>query len=177
MPGTDILIIDDEPQMRQMLTRLLTSEGYKTESAEAAKKGLKFLEAHEVFLVLCDVKLPDGRGTEITLQLKKMYPETEIILFTAYGNISDGVLAIKNGAFDYLVKGDDNTKIIPLVGRAVEKAKLQFKIKHLQEKFSDGYTFESLIGHSKELKAVKEAAVKVAPTDTTGVTYRRNGNG
>jgi N-acyl-D-aspartate/D-glutamate deacylase len=65
-------------------------------------------------IILCDVKLPDGNGVDFVSELKKKYPQIEVILLTAYGNIADGVQAMKNGAFDYITKGDDNEKIIPL---------------------------------------------------------------
>jgi DNA-binding NtrC family response regulator len=67
------------------------------------------------------VKLPDGNGVELSQKIKQLYPNLEIILLTAYRNIPDGVQAMKNGAFDYIVKGSDNHKIVPLVHRAIEK--------------------------------------------------------
>lgn len=75
-------------------------------------------------VVLCDVFLPDGNGVDFIKTIKKISPESEIILLTAHGNIPDGVQAIKNGAFDYITKGDDNNKIIPLISRAMEKLEL-----------------------------------------------------
>lgn len=74
-------------------------------------------------MVLCDVFLPDGNGVDMVTTIKKLYPELEVILLTAHGNIPDGVQAIKNGAFDYITKGDDNNKIIPLISRAMAQAK------------------------------------------------------
>ncbi len=71
---------------------------------------------------MCDVFLPDGNGVDLVLAIKKAAPNVEVILLTAHGNIPDGVQAIKNGAFDYITKGDDNNKIIPLISRAVESA-------------------------------------------------------
>ena len=73
-------------------------------------------------VVLCDVFLPDGNGVDFVVRLKKEFPMSEVILLTAHGNISDGVQAIKNGAFDYITKGDDNNRIIPLLSQASEKA-------------------------------------------------------
>ena len=68
---------------------------------------------------------PDGNGVDLVLAIKKAAPNVEVILLTAHGNIPDGVQAIKNGAFDYITKGDDNNKIIPLISRAVEKARMK----------------------------------------------------
>ncbi len=174
---TDILIIDDEPQLRQMLARLLLAEDYSVLQAENVKVGLKELEKNQPLIVLCDVKLPDGNGVEVTKIIKEKYPDTEVILLTAYGTIHDGVQAIKNGAFDYLVKGDDNNKILPLVEKAIGKARLQFKIKELQAKLSGGLTFDNIIGDSTEIKKVIELAKKVAPTNATVLLTGETGTG
>ncbi|OPG95215.1 sigma-54-dependent Fis family transcriptional regulator, partial [Chryseobacterium mucoviscidosis] len=73
--------------------------------------------------MLSDVRLPDAFGVDLVKSIKIKYPHLEIILMTAFGNITDAVQAMKNGAYDYLVKGDDNDKIIPLVYKSLEKAK------------------------------------------------------
>lgn len=87
-------------------------------------RGLRMLRRYEPDVVLCDVKLPDGNGVEMVGRIKQAMPSAEVILLTAYGNIPDGVQAIKNGAFDYITKGDDNNKILPLLSRATEKAQI-----------------------------------------------------
>ena len=109
-----VLIIDDEPQIRQLLARILGLEGYEVLQAGDCKAAVKQME-YSPNVVLCDVFLPDGNGVDFIKTIKKISPESEIILLTAHGNIPDGVQAIKNGAFDYITKGDDNNKIIPVV--------------------------------------------------------------
>ena len=122
-----VLIIDDEKQLLRLLSRMIGLEGYTVYEAESCKAGLKLLALHRPEVVLCDVRLPDGSGVEFVKDIKKLYPCTEVVLLTAYGNISDGVLAIKNGAFDYITKGDDNPKIIPLIAKAMESAVRLYK--------------------------------------------------
>ena len=176
-PAT-ILIIDDEPQLRQMLARLLVSEGYAVTQAENARAGIKACTRQDFLLVLCDVKLPDGNGVDLTGILQAQYPDTEVIVFTAFGNIPDGVRAIKNGAFDYLVKGDDNDKILPLVAKAVEKARLQQRVRELEHRLAARtYTFDSVTGYSPAIRQAIELAQKVAPTDTTVLLTGETGAG
>ena len=96
-------------------------EGYEVIQADSCKAGLKQVEQQNPDVIICDVRLPDGSGVDLITEMKRLGPLTEIILLTAHGNIPDGVQAIKNGAFDYITKGDDNNKIIPLLSRAMEK--------------------------------------------------------
>ncbi|WP_040006005.1 sigma-54-dependent transcriptional regulator [Fibrisoma limi] len=172
-----ILLIDDEDRLRQLLARLLSLEGYTILEASDARSGLKVLEREDVQLVISDVKLPDKNGIELTAQIKQAYPATEIIVLTAYGTIADGVTAIKNGAFDYITKGDDNDRIIPLVSRAVEKAELQFRIRQLEQQVSKRYGFDSIIGQSAAIRQAINLARKVAVTDTTVLLTGETGTG
>ena len=105
-----ILIIDDEEKLRTLLARIIESEGFEVIEAGDCRSGLKKLEQLTIDVVLSDVKLPDGNGVDLLPKIKSAHPMVEVILLTAYGNINDGVQAMKNGAFDYIVKGDDNEK-------------------------------------------------------------------
>lgn len=159
------------------MTRIIGLEGFEVIQAGDCKSGLKKLEQNSFDVVLCDVKLPDGNGVDLTISIKEKYPQIEIILLTAYGNIPDGVQAIKNGAFDYIVKGDDNNKIIPLLHRAIEKNSLTQRIANLEAKLETKYSFDGIIGTSKNLQQAIELAKKVAVTDTTVLLTGETGTG
>ena len=172
-----ILIIDDEEKLRGLLARIVKSEGFDVIEAGDLKSGFKKLEHNNIDVVLCDVKLPDGNGVDFLEKIKCSFPFTEVILLTAFGKISDGVKAMKNGAFDYIVKGDDNDKIIPLLYKAVEKVQLQNKVKQLEKRISDKYSFDTIIGKSKALEQVIDLAKKVAKTDSTVLLTGETGTG
>lgn len=172
-----ILIIDDEEKLRSLMARIIGLEGFEVIQAGDCKSGLKKLEQNSFDVVLCDVKLPDGNGVDLTISIKEKYPHTEIILLTAYGNIPDGVQAIKNGAFDYIVKGDDNNKIIPLLHRAIEKSALTQRIAQLESKLETKYSFDGIIGTSKNLLQAIDLAKKVSVTDTTVSLTGETGTG
>jgi DNA-binding NtrC family response regulator len=176
MLGT-ILVIDDEPKLRQLMARILSLEEFKVMEADTARSGLRVLQQADVHVVVCDVKLPDANGIELTAQIKQAYPAIEIIVLTAYGTIADGVKAMKNGAFDYLIKGDDNDKLIPLVNRAMEKAQLQWRIKQLEDQVQQRYSFDNIIGQSRAIRQAIELARKVAATDTTVLLTGETGSG
>ena len=172
-----ILIIDDEEQLRKLLARIIALEGYEVAEAADCAGGLRMLRRYEPDVVLCDVKLPDGNGVEMVGRIKQAMPSAEVILLTAYGNIPDGVQAIKNGAFDYITKGDDNNKILPLLSRATEKAQMQRRLARLEDKLSEEHSFDRIIGSSESLRSAVALARKVAVTDTSVLLTGETGTG
>jgi DNA-binding NtrC family response regulator len=172
-----ILIIDDEEKLRGLLARIVKSEGFDVLEAPDLKSGFKKLEHNDVDVVLCDVKLPDGNGVDFLQTVKTRFPVTEVILLTAFGKISDGVQAMKNGAFDYIVKGDDNDKIIPLLYKAIDKSQLQKKVIQLEKRIADKYSFDTIIGKSKALEQAIDLAKKVASTNSTVLLTGETGTG
>lgn len=172
-----ILVVDDEVQLRTLLSRMLELERYEVCQAGDCRTALKQLEFQSPDVVLCDVFLPDGNGVDLVSSVKKTAPNVEIILLTAHGNIPDGVQAIKNGAFDYITKGDDNNKIIPLVSRAVEKARMNVRLEKLEKKVGHTYSFDSVLGDSKALKDAVSLAQKVSGTDVPVLLTGETGTG
>ena len=170
-----ILIIDDEPTIRMLLGKILELEGYEVLKAKDRAQGIAMLTKQKVDVVLCDVFLPDGNGVKMIEELKKISPRSKIILLTAHGNIPDGVQAIKNGAFDYIVKGDDNRKIIPVVSRAMEEIDSECKQQDHTPNTSSG--FESIVGQSNVLTRSIEIAKKVAATDVCVLLTGETGTG
>jgi DNA-binding NtrC family response regulator len=172
-----VLLIDDEEKLRKLLAKIISLEGFDVIEAADIKSGMKKLEVSDVDVVLCDVKLPDGNGVETAKLIKERYPIVEIILLTAYGNIPDGVRAIKNGAFEYITKGDDNNRIIPLLYKACEKVALARRVQQLEKRLGDKLSFDKIIGKSNAIKAAIGMAQKVAVTNTTVLLTGETGTG
>ena len=172
-----VLVIDDEEKLRSLFKRIITLEGFRVLEADTLKSAGKMLERETVDVVLCDVKLPDGNGVAFTKVIKDRFPDIEVILLTAFGNIPDGVEAIQNGAFNYITKGDDNARIIPLLNQAVEKKQLKDRISQLEEKVGKKYSFDNILGTSPLLKEAIELATIVAPNSTTVLLLGETGTG
>ncbi len=160
-----------------MLARILSLEDYEVRKAENAKKGLEYLKNEDFDLVITDVKLPDGNGVELVKSIKAKAPLTEIILLTAFGKIQDGVEAMRNGAFDYLVKGDNHEQMLLVVPKAIDKAILQKKVALLEKKMKKVISFDDMIGKNKSFSEAIEIARKSAPTDASILILGETGTG
>jgi len=173
----NVLVIDDEDRFRELLSRIIGLEGFNVLQAKNVKEGLKALEENFVHVVVTDVKLPDGSGLHLLEEIKQKYPLIEVIVITAYGTIQDGVNAMKQGAFDYITKGDDDDKIHVMVERAAEKAQMQHKLRHLEQRVDNKYGFENIIGESEAIQEAIRMAKKVATSDMSVLLQGETGTG
>jgi DNA-binding NtrC family response regulator len=173
----NILIIDDEDELRNLLARLLSLEGYKVDTADTGNAGLSYFKKEEHPVVITDVRLPDINGLKILEEIKNINPKSEVIVLTAFGTIEDGVKAIKEGAFDYITKGDEDNKIIPVVQSAMEKALMHNRIERLERQVGEKYSFENITGHSPAIKQSVDIARKVSETDTPVLLIGETGTG
>lgn len=176
-----ILIIDDEASIRMLLGRMLELEGYEVLKAKDRRSAIETLKKNEVQVVLCDVFLPDGNGVDMVQELQALAPAAKIILLTAHGNIADGVQAIKNGAFDYIVKGDDNLKIIPIVSRTMDVIAAEHKKQNTHTAPSahrpPAESFDTIIGKSAPIAEAIRQARKVATTEVPVLINGETGTG
>ena len=178
MSTARVLLIEDEVDVRQLLKRVIALEGFTMFEAANCQSALKVLENEKIDLVLCDVKLPDGDGVDLIKRMKSSFPLLEIIVLTAYGNIPDSVRAIKNGAFDYLIKVDDNDRILPLLYSALERINLGKKVARLEKQVAEKYaSFESVIGNSPQIMEAKVMAQIAAPTEAPVLLLGETGSG
>ncbi|WP_314509330.1 sigma-54 dependent transcriptional regulator [Xanthocytophaga agilis] len=173
-----LLIIDDEVKLRSLLTRILELEGYTIWQASTVRQGLQELEKHtDVLLILTDVRLPDGDGIDLLQKVKSKYPDIEVIVMTAYGTISDGVKAMKLGAFDYITKGDQDEQMLLTIEKAVEKAQLRKKVSELESKVNTQSGFETIIGNAPAIANAINMARRVATADTSVLLEGETGTG
>jgi two-component system NtrC family response regulator len=177
MPYGNILVVEDEIKIRMLLTRIISLEGYNVFGACDLKSASRLVNKENVEVIVCDVKLPDGNGIEFTRNIKAKFGDIEIIILTAHANIPDGVQAMRNGAFDYITKGDDNDKLLPLISHAMEKSRLQKRVQQLESQVTHSFSFENIIGKSRPFRETIALAKKVAPTNTTVLLLGETGTG
>jgi two-component system, NtrC family, response regulator len=175
--GKKILIVEDEASLRDLLSKILSLEGFQVFTASDAISGLEVLKNEDIYLVITDVMMPDINGIEFTKQIKASYPLIEVIVLTAFGNVKDGVKAMKLGAFDYLTKGDGDEKLPLVAAKAVEKAMINRQLQELEHRLESKSSFSKIIGKSTKVHKMIELAKKVAVTDTTVLLLGETGTG
>lgn len=175
--GKLILLVEDEPRLRTLLTKILSLEGNQVIEAGDVATAQDILKNENVYVVVTDVKLPDMNGIEFTRKIKGEMPMLEVIVLTAYGNIKDGVKAMKLGAFDYLTKGDGDEKLPLIVNKALDKASLNRQVQEMEFRLESKSSFAKIIGKSAAVQHMMELAQKVAVTDTTVLLQGETGTG
>jgi len=157
---------------------LLSKEGYKTRVSDGKKQVLNLLKSEEFSLVITDLKLLENlNGIEILKTVKDSYPNTEVIIITAYGSIENAVTAIRNGAYDYLTKPLQPEELILTVKRAMEKRELELKIQNLEKEIHGKYDFSNITGNSSAIKNTIDLAIKCSNTDVNVFLYGESGTG
>ena len=173
-----ILLVEDDFNIRSLLKRILSLENYAVLEAPDLNTAYKMLTRENIEVIVCDALLPDGNGIDFTKDIKGSHTTSaEIIIFTAFATIEGGVQSIRNGAFDYIIKGDDNRKLLPLVANAMEKARLQNKVMRLEKQVRQKFGFENIIGQSSQILETIALARKLSEADTGVLLLGETGTG
>jgi two-component system response regulator PilR (NtrC family) len=172
-----ILVVDDEPSMREMLGIMLRREGFAVEAAESRARAGTILAQGAVDMVITDVKLPDGDGIEILRHVKSAFPETVVVVMTAFGSTETAVAALKLGAHDYLIKPFDVEELKIVVRNALEKQRLEEENLILKAEFRTQHGLDRIIGASPPMLKVFELVRSVAGTSSTILVQGESGTG
>jgi len=177
MTHAHILVIDDEPDIRESLEVLLSSEGYRVELAANATEGLKRLEGSTYDLVLLDLMMPDKSGMEVLEEIRARDRETPIFLITAYGSVEVAVTALKRGANDYFSKPWDNEKLLIEIDRMISKRRLERENTELKRALRQRYSFPNIVGKSERMLKILDLVGQVAASRATILITGETGTG
>lgn len=138
-----ILIVDDEAEHRNILEMILTSNNYKTDTANSAKEALKKLSKENYHLILSDLRMPEMDGLELLDKIKEDYPDQDVIIVTGYGTVKNAVEAMKRGAFSYFIKGHDPDELLLDIEKIIRLSDLKFKSDALNDSVSTDFLMDS----------------------------------
>src|SRR5437016_14418521 len=172
-----ILVIDDEPDIRDSLEALLSSENYRVELAANATEGLRRLESSAYDLVLLDLMMPDKSGMQVLEEVRLRDRETPIFMITAYGSVEVAVDALKRGANDYFSKPWDNEKLLIEIDRMISKRRLERENEQLKRALKQRYSFPNIIGKSERMLRLLDLVSQVASSRSTILITGETGTG
>jgi two-component system NtrC family response regulator len=173
---TKILVIEDNKSLLTLVEMLLVSEGYEVFATETGVLGLELFESEAPDVVVTDIRLPDISGYDIFEKINAHSPDVPVIIFTAFGNVTDAVDAIKKGAFNYITKPFENDEFIANILKAVEFSNLKRANKALKHSNTDKVR-PVIVGNSLELKNLLSLCEKVASTDAPVLITGASGTG
>jgi DNA-binding NtrC family response regulator len=175
--NTRILIVDDEAIVRESLGGWFRDEGYAVDLAESAKEALEKLPGRDWDIFLLDVRMPGMDGLELQRKIREAHPDSTIIIMTAYASVDTAVEAMKQGAYDYIVKPFDPDDLECLVRNAVERKRLVSENTALRSKIDELNLFHEIVGTSSAIRRVLEQVAMVSQSDTTVLIRGESGTG
>jgi two-component system, NtrC family, response regulator AtoC len=172
-----IFVIDDEPAMGENIQRMLQSRDTVVKSFTNPKQGLEQALADPPDLLLLDIKMPEMPGEEVFARLHETHPKVPVIFLTAFGSIEGAVLALRNGAFDYLQKPFKRDDLLLAVKRGLAQRKLSQEVTGLRQRLEELGETDSIQSRSPAMLAQLERARRAAPTDATIMILGESGTG
>jgi DNA-binding NtrC family response regulator len=172
-----ILVIDDEPDIRESLELVLGDAGYGVDTAQNGGEGLHKLETRGYDLVLLDLMMPDRSGMDVLQEVRERDRETPIFMITAYGSVEAAVNALKQGANDYFSKPWDNEKLILEIDQMIARRRLEYENTHLKRALKQRYSFPNIIGKSERMVRTLDLVAQVAEARSTILITGETGTG
>jgi two-component system, NtrC family, response regulator AtoC len=176
-PGVSVLVVDDQAAIRESMVITFRREGYSVASAESGEEALELLLRKPFDLVVTDLRLNGINGVEVLKQTKELFPDTEVVVMTAYGTIEGAVEAIKAGAYDYLTKPFQPEELTLVSQRALERRGLTQRVRLLEEAVRGHHPFEDIISASEAMSDVLKMIDQVARLDSTVLITGESGTG
>lgn len=177
-PAKDrILLVDDEESIREVLSIMLHREGYQVDAVSDGQQAVERLKDHGYDLVISDIKMPRLNGFELLAHIKERFPDTAVIMITAFSTTEEAVEAMKNGAYDYIIKPFKNEEIRLVVQNALERKALRQENLQLKKELGKRYSFCSLIGKSKAMQEIYALIEKVAASKANVMVAGESGTG
>lgn len=160
-----LLVIDDEPAIREGVRRILESDSYKVETFASGQAALERIKQEAFDLVITDLKMPGLSGTDVLKSIKEIHPDLPVIFITGYSSVDNAVEVMKLGAVDYIAKPFTPEEMLRVIKTALEQRVVALEDLYLLKELRDNDGFERFVGKSHEMVKVYRRIMQVAPTD------------
>ncbi len=177
MGNTKILIVDDEIIMRESLAGWLERDGHDVKTAASGEEALEKVKDTHFDILLLDIKMEGISGLDVLKRVKESDPEVAVVMITAYGSISTAIDAMKNEAYDYLLKPFDPEELGVLIEKIIQHQAQARENLFLREQYKDRTRFESMIGQSRPMQEIFDLIQDVAPMNSTILITGETGTG
>ena len=177
MSSTKILIVDDELILRESLAGWLLRDGHTVDTASSGEEALEKLKEARFDIMLVDIKMEGISGLDVLQHVKENDPDVAIVMITAYGSIPTAIEAMKNGAYDYMLKPFDPNELGVLIDKIIKHQDQEREMLFLREEHKERTRFESMIGQSKPMQEVFDLICDVAPMESTVLITGETGTG
>lgn len=176
-PGVSVLVVDDQAAIRESMVITFRREGYAVAAAESGEEAIELLLRKPFDLVVTDLRLTGINGIEVLRRTKELFPDTEVVVMTAYGTIEGAVEAIKAGAYDYLTKPFQPEELTLVSQRALERRGLTQRVRLLEEAVRGRHPFEDIVCASPAMSEALKMIDQVARLDSTVLISGESGTG
>ncbi len=177
MTKHNLLIVDDEAGIRNLLSRVLSKEGYELQEADNGDDAIELAQQNPPDLVLCDIKMPGKDGIQVLDELKQISSDIEVIMLTAYSTVESAVQAMKLGAVDYIKKPFDVDELKIIIRKNLGVVELKRENNALRVEAGLKYGIDKIIGNSPEMKRIFDEIKTIAPTPSTVLIHGESGTG
>lgn len=172
-----ILIVEDEASQRDVLRDILEEAGYMVKAVERAPEALAALRAGPYSLLITDLRMPEMDGIELLTEAKRLRPELEVVVMTAYATVETAVHAMKLGATDYLAKPFDKDMLLVVAAKALERSNLRQENRQLRTLVTESVSLGNIIGEAETMQTVFDIVRRVVPVSSTVLITGESGTG
>ena len=176
-PGATLLVVDDDPNVRKVLVAQLKDAGFKVEEAQSGQEANRLIDRRAYDVIICDLVMEGVSGIDVLMHSKRVNPDVEVIMLTAFGSVESAVQALQSGAFHYITKPHNREELIVTVQRALEQNRLRLRLRALERQMREQFGVENIVTVNPKMQQLIKTAISVAHTESNVLITGESGTG
>ncbi len=176
-PGATLLVVDDDPNVRKVLVAQLKDAGFKVEEAQSGQEANRLIDRRAYDVIICDLVMEGVSGIDVLMHSKRVNPDVEVIMLTAFGSVESAVQALQSGAFHYITKPHNRKELIVTVQRALEQNRLRLRLRALERQMREQFGVENIVTVNPKMQQLIKTAISVAHTESNVLITGESGTG